>query len=57
MDDIAKKPRSGTAASQAETAGDRLAALWQEENRAALKAHAEFIEEHGTLAERLKAFG
>jgi len=36
---------------------EKLAAEWQKDNRAALAAHAEFIERHGTLAERLKALG
>jgi len=55
MVDTAKKARSGIRSSQPGAAADKLAALWREENNAALNAHAPFIEEHGTLAERLEA--
>ena len=55
MADTSKKSQSSASARYSEGAADKLAALWREENRAALDAHAQFIEENGTLAERLKA--
>jgi hypothetical protein len=57
MVDTAKKVELDRGSRQPTTDRDRLAAAWREENREALKVHAEFIERHGTLAERLKALG
>lgn len=55
MVDTAKKSQSRAPERDPENAADNLAAVWLEENRAALDTHARFIEEYGTLAERLKA--
>jgi len=53
MPDPAKRARANSSDDQRKTVGDQMAATWREENSVALEAHVAFIEEHGTLTERL----